>query len=781
MKFFKLTKLYVISMVLLSLLGMFLSFRTNTMTKSKTNTKTNSEAKMSIFSYDFLTVMKRKMLLKQRNLEYVPNPAEEEEKPKHVKPKLNTGEKSDASKEKEKKDGTPSRSQYEGWIKYFKYNDGDTHNKKPNSFFKNNEYYEQMKNYPDFDLSSRSADGNDNFVPDEAYWWVTLFNDNIVISGSRKRGTTKVFENFNLNQVLPVVEGNGYKGGILDFGAFSEGACFKLVTQTHMTWIFCSESQEEKDSFMQAVKNAKLQIQRAKGEIVLKNEKPRQESLDTVVNQNNSNNIESLSQPDDGKPSDGYWIVLQTWSQCSKKCDSGVSTLHRLCIPPKKGGKPCEGQAVQTKPCNTKPCPNVGGQESTDGSVPGHKRNATEVKIQEASKPVTLKPIFKTMPFSSKPIRYHKCIIKEGDLLLLKASQDSDTPGISQIPIRAILNNRTISFYENAEDFSTHYTSYNLKSSDFSRSRRDRACFIISENKRNSELCPIGQDHTFKSYNEWDKDFHLFKFNCETKPDEVEAELNNKMKEKMDDAKREILTEREEIIKKKIHQKEEDAGYSILKKTSQVAQQALIKEENLEEMIEKEEEERESREEVMINQQIESEKKKNDCIQKAIKEREIENQYQMKNNETQKEVEDIKQDAMKEVLEKRNKLKQKIADMRKKAQRKSQALKSKLINMRLSMAQEMTDVYKDGDQGKCAQAMKDEQSRLNYCTASFSDVIKFSQCKDNEDFCSLCCENEFGEMHMDKRNACIKTLCEPEQAKAASDGKWIWSVNMKKK
>jgi hypothetical protein len=147
----------------------------------------------------------------------------------------------------------------------------------------------------------------------------------------------------------------------------------------------------------------------------------------------------------------------------------------------------------------------------------------------------------------------------------------------------------------------------------------------------------------------------------------------------------------------------------------------------------------------------------------------------MKTKETQKEVEQIKENAMKEVIAKRNKLKDKISEMRKKAKRKSVKLKQALLNMRMNMAREMTDVYKDGDQGKCLSAMKDNQVRLNYCTANFNDIIKFSQCKDDDDFCQLCCENEYGEMHMDHRNRCIKQVCENfVVSQDKSKGSWVW-------
>jgi hypothetical protein len=56
---------------------------------------------------------------------------------------------------------------------------------------------------------------------------------------------------------------------------------------------------------------------------------------------------------------DGYWSILQDWTQCTKKCGGGLSYMQLMCIPPKNGGKNCMGQPIRTRPCNPQPCPTV--------------------------------------------------------------------------------------------------------------------------------------------------------------------------------------------------------------------------------------------------------------------------------------------------------------------------------------------------------------------------------------------------------------------------------------
>uniref|UniRef100_A0A4W5ND95 Uncharacterized protein n=1 Tax=Hucho hucho TaxID=62062 RepID=A0A4W5ND95_9TELE len=57
-------------------------------------------------------------------------------------------------------------------------------------------------------------------------------------------------------------------------------------------------------------------------------------------------------------PVDGGWSRWSPWSRCDKRCGGGRSIRTRSCFspPPKNGGRKCEGEKNQVKPCNTKPC-----------------------------------------------------------------------------------------------------------------------------------------------------------------------------------------------------------------------------------------------------------------------------------------------------------------------------------------------------------------------------------------------------------------------------------------
>lgn len=164
----------------------------------------------------------------------------------------------------------------------------------------------------------------------------------------------------------------------------------------------------------------------------------------------------------------------------------------------------------------------------------------------------------------------------------------------------------------------------------------------------------------------------------------------------------------------------------------------------------------------------------------AIKEKELDQQVQMQAQDAQQEVDQIKKQAQEDILRKRLNLKAKIAEMRKKALLKQQSLQQKLQTIKITSAQRMQSKYKDGDKGKCASAMKQQSSRESYCIGNASDdILKFSRCKDPEQFCNFCCENEFGDFRLSKRTECQMELCITEQKKGNNvevQGRWIWQA-----
>jgi len=369
------------------------------------------------------------------------------------------------------------------------------------------------------------------------------------------------------------------------------------------------------------MKKMKINIQRNDGKLVMpKAEKVNPETISGMMNQNqktknalgNSQNLQNENGNlgvgfDLNKKqsiTDGYWIILQNWSQCTLKCGGGKSYLQRMCVPPKNGGKPCEGKPIIEKDCNRQPCPKVEG-----------------TKMKNTNNTQTLKPIVKIMPFSTRPQRYTKCVIKEGDMMYTKdlnqkdqltthmGEKPSDMETV-QVPVRVVLNNRTVTLFA-GEDYDSHLISFVLKRSNIVIDKNKPDCFFLNQDDgKTARLCPFGCDNAKKAVDEWDYDFNLFKFQCNYGHREHEVDFDKKLKDKIKQAKQTILEEAQDEMKRKAQDGEDKKLAVEIKQTNKVALQAIQKEINLEEMIKLEEEEREKKEESEMLIKIEDEKKK---------------------------------------------------------------------------------------------------------------------------------------------------------------------------
>lgn len=341
-------------------------------------------------------------------------------------------------------------------------------------------------------------------------------------------------DSFSIKEIAEVYENeNVPKGGIEDYGNFSEGYClkFNLLDAKRNIYILCFDSLSEKTKIKNLARHLKIDEQHANGIYNFEkgqNNQSNKESISSLFGKKNERNKD----PNE-KVTDGYWILLQDWSQCSLKCGGGVSTYHRMCIPPKKGGKPCSGKPILTKECNKQPCPKI------DHSNQDITSKNTQV----------MKPIVKVMPFTNVPQRYSLCKIKESDMMIYFLSDDPELhssnllgsknidPGMKDIsiPSRVIMNNSTLSAFT-GEHYENLYQTYVLKKSFFYINKNKKGCFIIKDSKKEITLCPFGCERDNKEQLEWQRDFELFRDKCGRQSHynvEEDEELQKKINEKM--------------------------------------------------------------------------------------------------------------------------------------------------------------------------------------------------------------------------------------------------------
>lgn len=581
--------------------------------------------------------------------------------------------------------------------------------------------------------------------------------------------------------MLNIPDDSNYKGSVKDLGKFSEGDCFQVETRQsssyfQMTdvepypshgvptiWLFCSNDSQVKSKFMNLVIKLRLKKQHEHQIFLKLNSDESRISKPTISNL--LGNIRKAGEPGEvTNAADGYWVKLQDWSTCSKKCGGGDQYLHLMCIPPKKGGKPCEGESLRSRKCNEEPCPEI--SEAKNLLTPHGKEKMKA-------------PIIKQMPISSRPLRYDKCHIKESDAIF---TRDNAKLGIdknpNKVPGRVVMNERSVSVYTD-ETLATNLATFVIEKTAYSRVIDHPHCFILTSANIKGMFCNIDPNPKSNFVEEWDYDFNLFKHQCHTdRPtialDEAEEKkLEKEYEDKVASAKLDIVRERTKKLKEKV----EEAPASRIEKTQAVTMMAIQKELKLEELLEKEELERENAEERELRAQIEKEKNKDECLIKSIKEKELEDQYNVSKENQEKEVNALKEQAKQEILAKRQQMKVKIAQMRRRAQRKKKLLTGDLQTLRSQVADQLGKVSKAGNAENCFRPTAENDNEVNkYCSKAYMDnPQKYVECVNKETFCFVCCETEFGDMHVKERDKCYdKCDDKTKTSSKGASGRWQW-------
>lgn len=215
-------------------------------------------------------------------------------------------------------------------------------------------------------------------------------------------------------------------------------------------------------------------------------------------------------------------------------------------------------------------------------------------------------------------------------------------------------------------------------------------------------------------------------------------------------------------------------------KTQEVGFSAIQKELSLENMIKNEEKEKEQIELNNLLAKIQKEKEKRKCLKDTIKEKDLDNELISEKHQTEAEIDDIKQSIAKKVMIKRAKLKKLIDMMRNKARLRRSQLEAELKDLRQKMAADLLAAQRSGDMKKCKKGKTVIDYRENYCNLHFvEDYIRNSDCKTDEQFCYMCCESEFGNMFIDRREKCYN-MCDEKEKKLVPKSKggeyrWVWS------
>jgi hypothetical protein len=221
-----------------------------------------------------------------------------------------------------------------------------------------------------------------------------------------------------------------------------------------------------------------------------------------------------------------------------------------------------------------------------------------------------------------------------------------------------------------------------------------------------------------------------------------------------------MIEETNEQLQQKAEDQEKLKLEGDVKNTEKLALNALDKEKSLEDMLEKEEEEREKEEEAELQRQIDAENKKTECLEKSIKAKVTEEQFNLNRVRAQEKIDKVKAEVKREIDIKRKSIKDKIDAMRRRATFKKKALQEQIINIRTAALTKAKSFTKQGEASQCGKTAPADVE--GYCNNKFIvDLEKNKEClASGPNFCFICCNNEFGDYHLVDRNKCFKDYCE---------------------
>lgn len=629
---------------------------------------------------------------------------------------------------------------FQGWVNYH-HEGSQTSLGDPKVFFQNNEFFNQrvlmsQKNQAD-------ALGLLN-IPTKTSFFLVAYPGKIAFFSSRDKIESKAVDFLTISSIGIIPEDKPVLGAVKDIGKVDKYQCLQVKTEAPSSkgtnnelWTICLDNVEDKSKLMNALINQKIESQRVLGIYA---------TADQLKDPNAPAASTAGVEEDEEKSSqDGVLQLLQDWSECTLKCGGGKSYQQYMCIPPKNGGAPCEGDLIRSKDCNTQPCP---------------ASKMIEGKISETAEKVA-KPIVKIGPYSKRPNRYSKCIIKEGDAFRIEV--DPKTESLGRIPSKILMNNRTFSIFED-DSYTKLVYSFQLEQTTF---ERDPEFCAFTLKNGDSKYTLRGFDQGCGTIDEdkfvktWLKEFNLFKNDCKTGRESrlINEEAEEKLKE-ISSKKSELayVALQEEKAAKMKDTFRSQQGVTAVKKvanTQKSAVKAIEKEALIERLILNEEQEKETLMLSNISKQISKEKEKDSNFNSQIKEKELDDVFKEEERKAEAEVEDAKKEVKEKVAYKRNDLTKKIESIRKLAKMKKSQMMGELKKAKMSLASKVMKAMKEGDAEICDKGKLKQADREKYCNVAFPDDYMLNvDCKEEENFCYTCCENEFGNMHMNKREEC---------------------------
>lgn len=175
-------------------------------------------------------------------------------------------------------------------------------------------------------------------------------------------------------------------------------------------------------------------------------------------------------------------------------------------------------------------------------------------------------------------------------------------------------------------------------------------------------------------------------------------------------------------------------------------------------MIEKEEDEREKLLDEEFEKKYEKIKNQKELINQALEQKKKQADIYANKQVVKKKIIQISEAVKRQVEKIREDLKSRLLAKKKDEARKRELIQNKIENLKKDISKNLIRASKKGNFEEC-DPERDQNQILNYCKVNYdNDGFKMAECVKNDNFCYMCCEAEYGELHLELRNNCY-TKC----------------------
>jgi hypothetical protein len=293
-------------------------------------------------------------------------------------------------------------------------------------------------------------------------------------------------------------------------------------------------------------------------------------------------------------------------------------------------------------------------------------------------------------------------------------------------------------------------------------------CIIIKNKITESKFCKLISSELIDFVKSWLYDFNLFKYECKrlnpkspkitlskSQKDKIRSQIVDKVKNikeeylsmKKYNIKEEEIINKQTFLEKKINEVEK------------ISKNEIQKELRLEQLLQEDELQKQELEQEELRNEIINNKRKSEKLLQAIKEKRLEEKYNLAKYKAIETIKKIKEETEKQIFMRRMLVKKRFLELRKRNERKKVLLKEQILKLRGKMAENIRSATKKGDDDSCQYEnfyKENDKIRL-YCISKFSNELhKFQFCIKEENFCDICCENEFGDLYLTERELCLR-------------------------